>query len=113
MLYILTVLYMHTVLPEATMEHLVRVYNEKDRRTLEWLRRHVGDAAIADAAGQCASSGKPFLSAVCRHLGVKVPAFRATHGGTAPTPVGEASLANIRTILAARTRPVAASRLRV
>ena len=29
------------------MEHLVRLHNERDRRTLEWLRRHVGDAAIA------------------------------------------------------------------
>ena len=45
------------------MEHLVRVYNEKDRQTLDWLRRHVGDAAIASAVAQCA------LSTVCRRLG--------------------------------------------
>jgi hypothetical protein len=35
------------------MEHLVRVYNEKDRQTLEWRRRHVGDVAIASAVAQC------------------------------------------------------------
>ena len=34
------------------MEHLVRVYSEKDRQTLEWLRRHVGDVAIAGAVAQ-------------------------------------------------------------
>jgi hypothetical protein len=37
------------------MEHLVRVYNEKDRQTLEWLRRHVGDVAIASAVAQAAN----------------------------------------------------------
>ncbi|SDJ59458.1 hypothetical protein SAMN04487926_1713 [Paraburkholderia steynii] len=52
------------------MEHLVRVYNEKDRQTLEWLRRHVDDAAIASAVAQCTGSGKPYLSIVCRSLGV-------------------------------------------
>ncbi|MBB5429786.1 hypothetical protein OKW33_006356 [Paraburkholderia atlantica] len=57
------------------MEHLVRVYNEKDRQTLEWLRRHVGDAAIATAVEQCAGSGKPYLSTVCRRLGVRTPEF--------------------------------------
>ncbi|MFX1689713.1 hypothetical protein PWR05_35165 [Paraburkholderia sp. A2RI-6] len=55
------------------MEHLVRVYNEKDRQTLEWLRRHVGDAALATAVERCAGSGKLYLSAVCRQLGVKIP----------------------------------------
>ena len=86
------------------MEHLVRVYNEKDRRTLEWLRRHVGDAAIAIAAEQCAKSGKPYLSAVCRHMGVKAPAFSMPRR-IAPSPIGEQSLATIRGILAGRTKP--------
>ena len=31
------------------MEHLVRVQNERDRRTLAWLRERVGDASIAAA----------------------------------------------------------------
>jgi len=47
------------------MEHLVRVYNEKDRQTLEWLRRHVGDEAISSAVERCAGPDKPYLSAVC------------------------------------------------
>lgn len=86
------------------MEHLVRVYNEKDRRALEWLRSHVGDAAIASAAAQCTKSGKPYLSAVCRRLGVKVPAsyVSANHS---PSRIGEESLAVIRHILAARSSP--------
>jgi len=86
------------------MEHLVRVYNEKDRRTLEWLRRHVGDAAIAAAAERCSGPGKPYLSAVCRRLGVKAPVF-STSRGNAPSPVGEESLATIRRILAAQVTP--------
>jgi hypothetical protein len=83
------------------MEHLVRVFNEKDRQTLEWLRRHVGDAEIAVAAGRCAGAGKPYLSAVCRCLGVKTPVFPPSHLRS-PSPVAEQSLAAIRRILAAR-----------
>jgi len=92
------------------MEHLVRVYNEKDRQTLEWLRRHVGDVAIAGAVAQCAGSGKPYLSTVCRRLGVKTPEFSVPRRQTS-SPVAEHSLATIRGILAARTasaRPTAA-----
>jgi hypothetical protein len=84
------------------MEHLVRVYNERDRRTLEWLRRHVGDSAIAVTVERCAGSGKPYLSAVCRHLGVKTPVFSVPHRQT-PSPVAEESLAAIRSILGARS----------
>jgi len=83
------------------MEHLVRVYNEKDRLTLEWLRRHVGDAAIAKAVEQCAGSGKPYLSAVCRRLGVRVPESSVTRQTS--SPIAERSLAAIRGILATRS----------
>jgi hypothetical protein len=83
------------------MEHLVRVYNEKDRQTLEWLRRHVGDAALAAAAERCAGSGKPYLSAVCRQLGVKTPEFHLPRR-PGPSPVAEQCLAIVRRILAAR-----------
>jgi hypothetical protein len=84
------------------MEHLVRVYNEKDRQTLEWLRQHVGDAAIASAVERCtrAGAGKPYVSAVCRRLGVRAPTFSAPRH--TPSPVAEHSLATIRGILAAR-----------
>ncbi|CAB3809670.1 hypothetical protein [Paraburkholderia fynbosensis] len=83
------------------MEHLVRIYNERDRRTLEWLRRHVGNAAIALAVEGCAKSDKPYLSAVCRRLGVQPPEFSTAHQA-APSPVAEHSLAAIRLILASR-----------
>lgn len=82
------------------MEHLVRVYNEKDRRTLEWLRKHVGDATIAAAVKRC-SGGKPFLSSVCRQIGVRPPDFPASNR-PAPTATGEEALATIRGILAAQ-----------
>jgi hypothetical protein len=85
------------------MEHLVRVYNEKDRQTLEWLRRHVGDAALAAAVERCAGSGKPYLSAVCRQLGVKTPEFHLSRRRESTSPVAEQCLATIRGILAART----------
>ncbi|AUT66768.1 hypothetical protein [Paraburkholderia terrae] len=77
------------------MEHLVRVYNEKDRRTLEWLRQHVGDAAIAAAAERCNQLTKPYLSAVCGLLGVRIPTFPEAHPCT-PSPIAEQSMAIIR-----------------
>jgi hypothetical protein len=87
------------------MEHLVRVQNERDRRTLAWLRGQIGDAAIVASAQRCGPS-KPYLSAVCRKLGVTVPKFSAA-GRIAPSAAAEQSLATIRQILAARAgRPV-------
>ncbi len=59
------------------MEHLVRVQNERDRRTLAWLRVQVGDAAIAEAAQHCGGPSKPYLSSVCRMLGGTAPRFTA------------------------------------
>jgi len=83
------------------MEHLVRVQNELDRRTLAWLRAQVGDAAIAAAAQQCGGPSKPYLSAVCRTLGVTAPRFSAAHR-PAPSATAEQSLATIRQILGSR-----------
>lgn len=90
------------------MEHPVRVYNEKDRRTLEWLRQKVGDAAITVAAKQCGRSGKPYLSALCRYLGVRAPSFPPPPRHT-PSPIAEQSLAAIRSILAAQTSSTVAT----
>ncbi|MFD1559442.1 hypothetical protein ACFSHT_28030 [Paraburkholderia silviterrae] len=83
------------------MEHLVRVHNENDRQTLEWLRRHLGDTAIGAAVQRCEGSGKPYLSAVCRQLGVRAPRFHMLLRES-PSPVAEQSLADIRHLLAAR-----------
>jgi hypothetical protein len=92
----------------ADMEHLVRVLNDRDRRVLAWVREQVGDAALADAASRCGPA-KPYVSAVCRRLGLTMPAFRsAPH---VPTATGEKSLLRIRRILAERNeRPRTVSR---
>ena len=84
------------------MEHLVRVQNERDRRTLTWLRAQVGDAALAAAAQQCGGPSKPYLSSVCRTLGVTAPRFGAPRRLT-PSATAEQSLATIRQILASRS----------
>jgi hypothetical protein len=82
------------------MEHLVRVQNERDRRTLAWLRSQVGDAAVTEAARRCGGASKPYLSAVCRTLGVTAPRFRTM----TPSAAAEQSLATIRQILASTSR---------
>ena len=83
------------------MEHLVRVQNERDLRTLAWLREKVGDAAIV-AVAQRHGPSKPYLSAVCRTLGVTAPRFSAPRRIN-PSAAAEQSLAAIRQILASRT----------
>ena len=54
------------------MEHLVRVQNENDRQTLEWLRRHIGDTAIAAVVQRCEGAGKLYLSEAARRQGLAV-----------------------------------------
>ncbi|MGY6163953.1 hypothetical protein [Paraburkholderia strydomiana] len=95
------------------MEHLVRVQNERDRRTLAWLRAHVGDAAIEAAAQRYAGPAKPYLSTVCRLLGVTAPQFDRPRPRVA-SATAEQSLAAIRKILAARSgrRPATPEALR-
>lgn len=64
------------------MEHVVRVVNNEDRQTLNWLRAHVGESRVADAARHLATqrepsrgaNTKPYVSAICRYLGVWPPA---------------------------------------
>lgn len=84
------------------MEHLIRIYTEKDRQVLEWLRQRVGDAAIAQAVEKCGVPGKPYLSAVCRRLGVRIPML-AKPRVIEPSAVAAQSLAAIRDILASRS----------
>ncbi|PMS16082.1 hypothetical protein C0Z16_36945 [Paraburkholderia rhynchosiae] len=73
------------------------------RRTLAWSRQ-VDDAALAATAQCCGGLAKPYVSAVCRHLGVRAPQF-STSRLHSPTATAEESLAVIRQILANRNRP--------
>jgi len=80
------------------MEQWVRVRNERDRQLLKWLIGAVGEAAIVKAARACATGdAKPYLSTVCRRLGVAVPRL-STHGSQ-PGEVGEQHLQAIYHIL--------------
>jgi hypothetical protein len=51
----------------------VIVANERDRRTLAWLRDQVGDEAIRGAVDQLAGNRRPYLSNVAKVLGVALP----------------------------------------
>jgi len=90
------------------MEDLVRVQNEYDRLVLAWLRSHVGDRALRQAAlklaGPDGGGRKPYLSTVCRLLGVQPPPRRTLHARSAVQrrAVGDRYLREIRAIL---TRP--------
>lgn len=74
------------------MEQWVRVQNEHDRQVLAWLRERVGDATVTAAAQACARGDtKPYLSTVCRQLGLSVPRF--SRRGASADGVGERHLA--------------------
>jgi hypothetical protein len=83
------------------MEHLVRVRGGRDRKTLAWLREHAGDAAIGAAAQRYDRPGKPYLSTLCRMLGVSEPRFSVPRRQLG-SEVAEQSLTAIRQILASR-----------
>jgi hypothetical protein len=93
------------------MEDLIRILNDADRQTLAWLRKHVGDMRVADAArglmaqrekfaGACA---KPYVSAVCRYLGVWPPTPQRLPHVDADHAVADRHLARIRWLLAQRS----------
>jgi hypothetical protein len=87
------------------MEEWVRVQNERDRKVLVWLRDQVSDTAIATAARACArGDSKPYLTAVCRQLGLKVP-IMSSRSQTSEA-VGERHLAAMYAILRARPNGV-------
>jgi hypothetical protein len=59
------------------MEQWVRVRNEQDHQLLKWLIETLGEVTIVHAAHECArGDAKPYLSAVCRRLGLSVRDFR-------------------------------------
>jgi hypothetical protein len=87
------------------MEEWVRVQNERDRKVLAWLRGRVGDTAIATAARACArGDSKPYLSAVCRQLGLSAPIL--PNRSVITEAVGEKHLAAMYEILRARPSDV-------
>lgn len=93
------------------MEHIVRVVNEEDRQTLSWLLAHVGESRVADAARHlmaqrqqnAGTNAKPYVSAICRYLGVWPPATRRPTHTTDDHTVGDQYLAQMRQLLAQRT----------
>ncbi|SOZ40338.1 hypothetical protein [Cupriavidus neocaledonicus] len=84
------------------MEHLIRVQNDYDRQVLAWLRRRIGDAALQSAVDRLADPRKPYLSTICRSLGIRPPSRRQFAAETARIhrTVGDSYLARIREILA-------------
>ncbi|CAN0626745.1 conserved protein of unknown function [Burkholderia multivorans] len=85
------------------MEHLIRIVNDTDRQVLAWLRTQVGDARVERAARQLGHTRKPYLSAVCRYLGVSVPVTlrqAARSGPSRDHSVGDRYLRLIRLHLA-------------
>ncbi|WP_408499849.1 hypothetical protein [Paraburkholderia sediminicola] len=88
----------------------MRVLNEGDRQTLAWLCAHVGEPRVADAAHRliaqrettAGSPAKPYVSAVCRYLGVRPPEHRQPQPDDADHTVGDQHLAQIRRLLAQR-----------
>jgi hypothetical protein len=68
------------------MNHLIRILNDDDSETLAWLCKHVGDVRVANAARHLGGHGKPYLSAVCRYLGVRPPALKTAPSAIATLP---------------------------
>lgn len=89
------------------MEHRIRILNERDRQTLLWLRRHVGDARLTIAVNALMrGQSKPYVSALCRYLGVFPPVeSRPQRHSAADSTVGDYYLAEIRTHLARNVYP--------
>jgi hypothetical protein len=80
------------------MEQWVRVRNEQDRQLLKWLIEDFGEATIVKAAHACAKDdAKPYLSTVCRQLGVSDQRLSTRH--SPPGVVGEQHLQAIYHIL--------------
>ena len=84
------------------MEHQIRILNDHDRQTLFWLRTHVGDVRLSSAVDALArSESKPYVSALCRYLGVRPPVFSSPQlRAPVNSKVGDSYLNEIRTHLA-------------
>lgn len=89
------------------MEHLIRVQNDYDRQVLAWLRGRIGDAALQSVVHRLAGPRKPYLSTICRSLGIRPPSRRqfAAEAARIHRAVGDSYLARIREILANAPAP--------
>lgn len=87
------------------MEHLIRVINERDRQLLKWLLEQVGAPRLTAAAHRLSSENypKPYVSAVCRYLGLKPPSPRALPRDHARFSVADHYLAVMRESLGGTT----------
>lgn len=56
------------------MENQVILNNDRDRRTLTWLRHQAGDDAITRAISGLPGDRKPYVSNLCKILGLTPPA---------------------------------------
>lgn len=56
------------------MENQVILNNDRDRRTFAWLCQQVGDAAISQAISGLPGERKPYVSNLCKVLGMEPPA---------------------------------------
>lgn len=52
------------------MEEQIILNNDRDRRTLAWLRQQVGDAAVIQAISGLSGMRKPYVSNLCKVLGL-------------------------------------------
>jgi hypothetical protein len=86
------------------MHQLIRILNDGDCETLAWLRKHVGDVRVAAATRHLGGNGKPYLSAVCRYLGVRPPTPHQASRPVEDCTVGDNYLAQIRQLLARRNQ---------
>ncbi|QGZ65549.1 hypothetical protein [Paraburkholderia acidisoli] len=90
------------------MAPLIRIVNDEDRRSVEWLITNVGEARVTAAAQRLSRGGRgPFVSAVCRYLGAWPPPSRASAAENSRYRVGDEYLARIRELLARRHGPTA------
>jgi hypothetical protein len=85
------------------MDQLVRILNDSDCETLAWLCKRVGDVRVAAAALHLGGNDKPYLSAVCRYLGVRPPVPHQRSRPVEDCSVGDSYLAQIRQLLAQRS----------
>jgi hypothetical protein len=100
-LYNFTVLFLYT---GSVVNQLIRILNDGDRETLVWLCKHVGDVRVAAAARHLGGNGKPYLSAVCRYLGVRLRRPHQHSRSVEDCTVGDNYLAQIRQLLAQRNQ---------